>query len=172
MLLIFFRECLLIDRYSDILEAGKNGRFLKGAAEPEGEVNHDLFFRDDLGAPGEPPEEVARVAVVALDMQRVFLPYDVLPRRDDLGEGIPAVAVERARPEVLHLVVEPLEGCSITIAEHPGQGLPAAAINGLDEPKLLFFDSTKCHISSNSISRTSEPTSGSFRLMPASRIQR
>jgi hypothetical protein len=115
---------------------------------------------------------VPGVAVVALYGDSVRLAYDVALVWEHFCESVPVVCVENATLQVLHFVVEPPECCRITTAEHPGHGSPCITVNGLDDPKLVFFEPTKCHISSNSISLTPLGTSGSGSASPNSRTHR
>jgi hypothetical protein len=74
---------------------------------------------------------------------------------------------------VFELVVEPFGRLhNITTTKHPGHSSPCATVNGFDDPKFVFFEPTKCCISSNSICVISPDTSGSDRLSPNDRIQR
>jgi hypothetical protein len=41
--------------------------------------------------------------------------------------------------QVLYLVVQSSESCTITTAENPCDHPPVVAINGFDEPKFLFL---------------------------------
>lgn len=88
------------------------------------------------------------------------------------SKGIPIICIESAFCQVLDFVVKLLEGCSITIADHPGKGSPCATIQGLDDPFFVFFEPTKCHISSNSISLILPSIAGSAVRSIASTIQR
>jgi hypothetical protein len=65
-----------------------------------------------------------RVAIVLLNGDRMRLANDVALPGEDPGEGIPIVGVKDATGQVLDFVVEPLEGCSITTAENPGDSSP------------------------------------------------
>ena len=112
------------------------------------------------------------VRVVLLNSDGVRFTDNMTLRRQYLCESIPIIGVECAIPTMLYFVVESAESCSITTAEHPGHSSPAATVNGLDDPKLVFFLLTKCHISSNSICLISPDTAGSGSLHPASTIQR
>ena len=80
-----------------------------------------------------------RVAVVTFDCRSEALADDMPLGRQHLRERLPAVSVEKAVPQVHHLVVEPPERCRITSAQNPGESLPLTAVNGFDEPKFVFF---------------------------------
>jgi hypothetical protein len=109
----------------------------------------------------ESSQVMSCVAVVLFDRKRPGFTDYVPLRRQNLHERIPLVCVERAVFQVLHFIVQASESCAITITENPGDCPAAAAINGLDEPKFPFFDSMKCHISSNSTCVISPSTVGS-----------
>jgi hypothetical protein len=115
---------------------------------------------------------MARIAVIVLNINGMRFTDYVSLRRQDFRESTPVIGIKSATRQMFDLVVEPLECCSITIAEHPGHSFPCTTINGLDDPKLVFFEPTKCHISSNSICVMSPGTSGSGMLSPNDRIQR
>ena len=109
-------------------------------------------LRDNLRSSGESRQMMPRIAVVALYGHSVHLANNMSFGRQNCRKRIPCACIKDAPLKVFHLVIEPLKGCSITIAEHPCHGSPCTTINGFDDPKFVFFDPTKCHISSNSIS--------------------
>jgi hypothetical protein len=84
-----------------------------GEPDAQGQLNHELFLRDDLGAPREPPQMMAGVAVVVFSVDRVGLADDVPLRGEDLGERVPVVRVEDAVLQVPDLLVKSPECCSI-----------------------------------------------------------
>jgi hypothetical protein len=112
------------------------------------------------------------IAIVPLNCMGSAFPDDVSLRWQDFGERVPVIREESTVLQMLHFVVESLERCAITTTENPGDSSPAATVKCLDEPKLLFFDCMKCHISSNSIWVISPLIDGSSVLIPASRIHR
>lgn len=67
---------------------------------------------------------MAGIAVVLLDQDGMRLANDVALRREYFGESVPIVRVKDAMGQVFDFVVEPLEGCSITTAENPGDSSP------------------------------------------------
>jgi len=79
------------------------------------------------------------VAIIVLDINRMRFTDDMALRWKHLGKSIPIICIESTVGQMLHLVVESPEGCSITTAEHPGHSSPAATVNGFDDPKLVFF---------------------------------
>jgi hypothetical protein len=155
-----------------LLVVEEDGRGGKSQPELERSIDHEFLFGDDLGAAGHAPEMMAGIAVVVLDSDGVGLADDLTIRRQVPGESVPIVDIEDAVRQVLDLVVEPPEGCSITTACNPGHGSPCATIHRLDDPELVFFEPMKCHISSNSISLMSPGTSGSGKACASSLIQR
>jgi len=104
---------------------GCEGFWLReGTPELDGGIDHLLIFRDDFGTAGHAPKMVAGVAIVVLDGDGAGLADDVAFGWENLGEGFPSVGVENALCQVLDLVVESLEGCSITTADNPGNSSP------------------------------------------------
>lgn len=67
---------------------------------------------------------MASIAVVLLDGDGMGLANNMAPWGKDFGEGIPIIGVKSAVSQVLDFVIEPLEGCSITTAENPGDSSP------------------------------------------------
>jgi len=45
--------------------------------------------------------------------------------------------------QVFDFIVEALEGCSITMAKHPGHNSTCATIKGFLDPKLVFLNPQK-----------------------------
>ena len=109
------------------------------------------------------------IAVVTLNCHSTGFTNHVPFFGKHLGKNIPIVRIIGA---MLYFVVESSKRCNITTAEYPGDSFPRAAINGLNEPKLVFFELIKCHISSNSISLISPSTEGYSKDSPASFIRR
>ena len=106
------------------------------------------------------------VAVVLLNADCMRLANNVAGFWQNLSESLPIISKKDTIFTVFYFVIESSEGCSITIAEYPCHSFPCATINGFDEPKFVFFDPIKCHISSNSISSIVPHTSGSSILSP------
>ena len=67
---------------------------------------------------------VARVTVVLFDGNRMGFAGDMAFCGQHFGKCFPIVGVEDAIRQMPYLVVEPSEGCSITIADHPGNSSP------------------------------------------------
>ena len=110
-----------------------------------------FILRDNFSSAGKSTQMMAGIAVVMFNVNGMCFPDDMPLWRQNLREGIPVIGVKSAVLQVLYFVIEPSEGFRITTAEHPGHSSPCATVNSLDDPKLSFFDRTKCHISSNSI---------------------
>jgi len=135
-------------------------------------MDHELLLGNHLSATRHAPQVVTGVAVVLLNRDGMRLSNDVSFCRKHGCKCIPVVRIKEAVRQVLDLVVEPLEGLSITMACNPGHSSPCATIHGLDDPECVFFLPIKCHISSNSISWISPGTSGSGSRSASSLIQR
>src|SRR5215218_9153774 len=103
--------------------------------------------RGHLGAATEAGEVMADVAVVLLDREGQVLAGEQLPLRDQAVEALPIVGQEDV-PLDADPVEKPSAGRIITPTQLPGQGSPCHRVVGPPEPNLVFFPSTKCHISS------------------------
>src|SRR3954452_13461020 len=90
---------------------------------------------------------MADVAVVLLDREGQVLAGEQLPLRDEPVEALP-VAGDEDVPVDADLVEKSPAGRIITPTQLPGQGSPCHRVVGPPEPNLVFFPSTKCHISS------------------------
>jgi hypothetical protein len=100
---------------------------------------------------------MASIAVIAFNCVRLAFSGYVAFWRQNIGKGIPIIGVKNAIFQAPYLVVEPFECCAVTTTGNPGDSSPAATVKGFDKLKFLFFDSIKCHISSNSIWVISPP---------------
>src|SRR3954454_10814992 len=117
------------------------------AEQPERPVDPMTGARGDLRAATEAGEVVADVAVVLLDREGQVLAGEQLLRRDQPVEALPVVGQEDVAPDADLLEQSPA-GRVITPTQFPGQGSPCPRVVGPPEPNLVFFPSTKCHISS------------------------
>src|SRR4051812_27257702 len=90
---------------------------------------------------------VADVAVVLLDREGQVLAREQLFLRDQPLETFPIISHEDVAVDA-DLVEKSPTGRVITPTQLPGQGSPCHRIKGSPEPNLVFFPSTKCHISS------------------------
>ena len=140
-----------------MLELKEDERGGEGAPEFEGHVDFVFFLGDDFGSSSHASEVVAGVAIVLLDGNGVFFADDVSFGRQHFSEGIPVVGIKDAVGQVLDFVVKSSERLSITTADNPRDGFTCSASHRFEDPFFVFFDPTKCHISSNSISRRASP---------------
>src|SRR5919112_5825503 len=103
--------------------------------------------RGHLRAAAEASEIVTDVAVVLLDRERQILAGEQLILGDQAMEALPVVGQENVSldPDPIE---KPFAGRIITPTQLPGQGSPCHRIVRSPEPYLVFFPSTKCHISS------------------------
>src|SRR5919112_4247930 len=90
---------------------------------------------------------MADVAVVLLDSEGQVLAGEQLPFWDQAVEALPVVGQEGVALDA-DPVEKPSAGRIITPTQLPGQGSPCHRVVGPPEPNLVFFPSTKCHISS------------------------
>src|SRR5215211_7941002 len=117
------------------------------AEQPEGAIDHVPGARGDLRAAAEAGEVVADLAVVLLDREGQVLAGEKLFLRNDPMEAFPVVRHEDVALDP-DLVEKSPAGRVITPTQLPGQGSPCHRVVGPPEPNLVFFPSTKCHISS------------------------
>src|SRR5512135_1317024 len=115
--------------------------------EAQGFIDHVPGARGDLGAAAEASEIVADIAVVLLDGEGQVLAGEELIVGDEAMEAFPVIGQEDVAFDA-DLVEKPLDGVIITPTQLPGQGSPCHRIIGPPDPNLVFFPSTKCHISS------------------------
>src|SRR3954454_9927265 len=115
--------------------------------EPERRVDHVSGARGDLRAATKTGEIVADVAVVLLDREGQILTGEQLLRRNQPVEAFPIVGQEDTALDA-DLVEKSAAGRIITPTQLPGQGSPCHRVVGPPDPNLVFFPSTKCHISS------------------------
>src|SRR5215217_454379 len=90
-------------------------------------------------------------------------------RRDQPPEAFPIVGHEDVAFDA-DLVEKPLAGRIITPTQFPGQGSPCHRVMGPPEPNLVFFPSTKCHISSIRTMLSAGVAEGAGASSPAARI--
>ena len=117
------------------------------AEQPEGAVDHVPGARGDLGATAEAGKMMTGIAAVLLDREGQVLADEVPLLGEEPVEALPII-----RQEDVPLDADPVEKSSagriITPTQLPGQGSPCHRVKGPPEPNLVFFPSTKCHISS------------------------
>src|SRR3954466_9864116 len=115
--------------------------------QPEGAVDHVTGAGRDLGAAAKAREMMADVAVVLIDREGQVLAREELLGRDQPLETFPIIGHQDVAADA-DLVEKSPTGRVITPAQLPGQGSPCHRIKGPPDPNLVFFPSTKCHISS------------------------
>jgi hypothetical protein len=82
---------------------------------------------------------MARIAVVAFDIDCVSLADNMTFGRQSLGKSAPIIRLKRTILQAPHFIIESSERRGITTAERPCHRSPCAAIKGIDDPKLVFF---------------------------------
>src|SRR4051794_26234930 len=122
----------------------------------------------DLGAAAEAREVVADVAVVLLDREGQVLAREELLGRDQPLEIFPIISHEDVAVDA-DLVEKSPTGRVITPTRLPGQGSPCHRIVGSPDPNLVFFPSTRCHISSIWTMLSSGVVEGAGASSPAAR---
>ena len=85
------------------------------------------------------PQMMTHITVITLNAHCVFLAHHMSVRRQNFRKGLTFVRVKNAVFQVLHLAVQPSEGSSITMAEHPVHSSPRATINRFNDPMFSFF---------------------------------
>src|SRR3954467_8724045 len=137
--------------------------------QPEGAVDHVTGAGRDLGAAAEACKMMADVAVVLLDREGQVLACEELLGWDQPLETFPIISHEDVAVDA-DLVEKSPAGRIITPTQLPGQGSPCHRIKGSPEPNLVFFPSTKCHISSIRTMWSPDEVEGAGAASPAARI--
>src|SRR5947208_15963009 len=136
--------------------------------EPERPVDHVTGTRGDFGAAAEAGKIVADVAVVLLDREGQILASEELLRRNQPVKAFPLVGQKDTALDA-DLVEKSPARRIITPTQLPGQGSPCHRVVGPPEPNLVFFPSTKCHISSICTTSLDGSPAGSGAASPAAR---
>lgn len=103
--------------------------------EPHAEIDHLRAFGYDLGPSAKPGQEMADVAVVALDWNGQVLAGEQPRLGDQAMVSVPVVGYE-GYALCSCFIEEFTAGCIITATQNPGHGSPAERIIGAPEPKL------------------------------------
>ncbi len=103
--------------------------------EPQAEIDHLRAFGHDLGPAAKSGQEMADVAVVALDWNGQVLAGEQPRLGDQAMVSVPVVGHEGDALSPC-LIKEFAAGCIITATQDPGHGSPAERIIGAPEPKL------------------------------------
>ena len=138
------------------------------AEQPERAVDHVAGTRGDLRAAPEAGEVMADVAVILLDREGQVLADEVPILRNQPAEALPLVGDEDV-PVDPDLVEKSPAGRVITPTQLPGQGSPCHRVKGAPDPNLVFFPSTKCHISSICTMPSEGVAEGAGASSPAAR---
>jgi hypothetical protein len=137
--------------------------------KPQGQIDHEGDFGDDLGAAAETGDEVANVAVVLLDAEGQVFAGEELIFGDQAMEAFPVVGQEDFAFDA-DFIEELLTGGIITATKHPGDGAPTHRVIRSPNPELFSLFLRKCHISSSVRMTVSPVISGSGSLAASVRI--
>ena len=143
---------------------------MKVMIKPQGQIDHEGDFGDNLGAAAETGDEVTNVAVVLLDGERQVFAGDELILRNEAVKPFPAVGQEGFALDP-NFIEELLTGGIITATKHPGDGAPMHRVIRSPNPELFSLFLRKCHIPSSVRMTVSPVISGSGSLAAAVRIQ-
>ena len=143
---------------------------MKVMIKPQGQIDHEGDFGDDLGAAAETGDEVTNVAVVLLDGEGQVFAGEELILRNEAMKAFPIVGQEGFALDP-NFIEELLTGGIITATKHPGDGAPMHSVRRSPNPEFLSLFLRKCHISSSVRTTVSPVISGSGSLAAAVRIQ-
>ena len=143
---------------------------MKVMIKPQGQIDHEGDFGDDLGAAAETDDEVTNVAVVLLDGDSQVFAGEELIRRNEAVKPFPIVGQEDFALDA-DFIEELLTGGIITATKHPGDGAPTHRVIRSPNPELFSLFLRKCHISSSVRMTVSPVISGSGSLAASVRIQ-
>ena len=127
-------------------------------------VDHSIGFRNNLGSSCKSCQMMTSVAVVLFYADSIIFSDNVAFRRQDFCESVPVVCEKHTIPTMLYFVVKSPECRGIATSKNPRDRFPRITVYSFYEPKFVFFEPMKCHISSNSISSTVSLTVGSSML--------
>ena len=77
--------------------------------------------------------------MIAFHRMRVGLANHMPVWRPHVGTGFLVIGIQETGGQMRYVILQALEGCSITTTEYPGKSSPCAMIHGFDDPELLFF---------------------------------
>jgi len=143
---------------------------MKVMIKPQGQIDHEGDFGDDLGAAAETDDEVTNVAVVLLDGDSQVFAGEELILRNEAVKPFPIVGQEDFALDA-DFIEELLTGGIITATKHPGDGAPTHRVIRSPNPELFSLFLRKCHISSSVRMTVSPVISGSGSLAASVRIQ-
>ena len=76
-----------------------------GEPNSQGNVNHILLVRYNFGAPGEPPQMMADIAVVVFNVYRVRFPDNMAFGWQNFGKGIPIIRVKCTFSKMFYFII-------------------------------------------------------------------
>jgi hypothetical protein len=115
---------------------------------PQGEIDHFLFFGNDFRTAAEASNEVANVTVVLLDGKSQVFASEELILRDKPMKTLPVVGQERFAFDTDFVEKLPT-GFVITATKHPGNGAASDRVIRSPNPELASLFLRKCHSSSS-----------------------
>ena len=121
---------------------------MKVMIKPQGQIDHNGDFGDDLGAAAETGDEVTNVAVVLLDGEGQVLAGKELVFGDEAVIAFPVVGDELASGHA-DFIEKPLTCGIVTVTQNPGDSSLLHRIIRPPEPELVGLFFRKCHISSS-----------------------
>ena len=133
---------------------------MKVMIKPQGQIDHEGDFGDNLGAAAETGDKVTNVAVVLLDGEGQVFAREELVFGDETVKAVPVVGEEGLALEA-DFIEELLTGGVITATQHPGDGAPSDRVIRAPNPELASLFLRKCPISSSVITTVSAVTAGS-----------
>jgi hypothetical protein len=101
--------------------------------KPQGQIDHESDFGDDLGAAAKAGDEVTNIAVVLLDGEGQVFAGEELVFGDEAMETLLIVGQERMAFEA-DFIEKLLTGGIITPTQKPGQSLPLDRIKRSPKP--------------------------------------
>ena len=109
---------------------------MKVMIKPQGQIDHNGDFGDDLGAAAETGDEVTNVAVVLLDGESQVFAGEELILRNEAVKPFPIVGQEGFALDA-NFIEELLTGGIITATKHPGDGAPTHRVIRSPNPELF-----------------------------------
>ena len=104
--------------------------------KPQGQVDHEGAFGDNLGTAAKAGDEVTNVAVVLLDGDSQVFAGEELILRNEAVKPFPIVGQEDFALDA-DFIEELLTGGIITATKHPGDGAPTHRVIRSPNPELF-----------------------------------
>jgi hypothetical protein len=124
---------------------------MKTRKKKNGQVNHKQAPRNYAGLAAKPAAPVPLPKIVAFNAVGFGLGLHELFRRSQFRVSLPPVGEKHRHLKPLQPPKHLLQGCGASVSAFPANQLTGSAAICLPYPNFSFFDSRKCHISSNSI---------------------